>query len=306
MRFRSWLDTRSMPTYVVLLVGLAGTAVVGVLDLFTGYELGFSLFYVLPLVFVTWLAGRTRGLAVAFISAGAWLTADIAAGNPYSSPLVPVWNTCVRLGFFLIITFLVAALKMALQRAEELSRIDSLTGAVNSRVFYGLADGELDRLRRYGHPLTVAYVDLDEFKALNDAQGHLAGDAVLRAVVDCARVQLRKTDTVARLGGDEFVFLCPETGEQAAQVVIAKVRDRLLEEMRLRGWPITFSIGALTCLETPDSSEHLVKMVDDLMYSVKLDGKNGVSHATFGGHSPGTAPCASGVPAGRQAASLTV
>jgi diguanylate cyclase (GGDEF)-like protein len=290
----------------VLLAGLALTAAVGVLDFFTGYELGFSLFYVLPIVFVTWLAGRTQGLVVAFVSAAAWLTADVAAGNPYSSSLVPVWNTCIRLGFFLIITFLVAALKAAMQRAEELSHIDSLTGAVNSRFFYRLADGELDRLRRYGHPLTAAYLDLDDFKAVNDTQGHLAGDTALRAVVDCVKAQLRKTDVVARLGGDEFVFLCPETDEQAARAVVAKVRDRLLEEMRLKGWPITFSIGALTCLEAPDSSEQLVKMVDDLMYSVKLGSKNGVSHTTFGDRSPETAPRADGAPADRQAASLPV
>jgi diguanylate cyclase (GGDEF)-like protein len=306
MRLRRYLDTRGMPPYVVLLAGLASTGMVGLLDFFTGYELGFSLFYVLPLVFVTWFSGRTRGLAIALVSAGAWLTADVAAGNPYSSSLVPVWNVCIRLGFFLIIMFLVAALRAAVQRAEELSHIDSLTGAVNSRFFYILADGELDRLRRYGHSLTAAYLDLDDFKAVNDTQGHLAGDAALRAVVDCARAQLRKTDVVARLGGDEFAFLCPETDEQAARAMVAKVQDGLREEMRLKGWPITFSIGALTCLEAPDSSERLVKMVDDLMYSVKVGSKNGVSHSTFGGRSPETALCTGGVPADRQATSSPV
>ncbi len=306
MRFRTFFASTSMPPYVVLLAGIACTGLVGILDLFTEYELAFSLFYVLPLAFVTWFSGRARGVVIAFVSAGAWLTADIAAGNPYSSSLVPVWNTCIRLGFFLVITFLVAALKAAMRRAEELSHIDGLTGAVNSRFFYILADGELDRLRRYGHPLTAAYLDLDDFKAVNDTQGHMAGDAALRAVVDCARAQLRNTDVVARMGGDEFAFLCPETGARAARAVVAKVRDRLLEEMRVKGWPITFSIGALTCLEAPDSSEHLVRMVDDLMYFVKLGSKNGFTHTTFGSRSPGTASCIGGVPADRQAASSTV
>jgi diguanylate cyclase (GGDEF)-like protein len=290
MRFRAIMEARSAPPYVVLSVGLALTGVIGLLDFVTGYELGFSLFYVLPLALVTWSAGRTPGIAVAVVSAGVWLAADVAAGNPYSSSLIPVWNTCIRLAFFLIITFLASALKRSMRLSEELSRVDDLTGALNARSFYGLVEGELDRLRRYGRPLTVAYVDLDNFKTVKDTQGHLAGDAALRAVADCARAQLRKTDFVARLGGDEFAFLCPETDEQAARTVLAKVRDGLLEEMRLRGWPITFSIGVSTYYAAPESSEDLVKIVDDLMYTVKLGGKNGISHVTFMGNPPELAP----------------
>jgi diguanylate cyclase (GGDEF)-like protein len=295
VRFRAILETRSMPPYVVLPVGLTLTGAVGVVDFITGYELGFSLFYVLPLAFVTWFAGRTQGIATAIVSASVWLAADVAAGNSYSSPLIPVWNTCIRLAFFLIIALLSAALKTAMTRAEDLSRIDSLTGAVTSRFFYSLVDREIDRLGRYGHPLTMAYADLDNFKTVNDTQGHLVGDAVLRVVVDCAKAYLRKTDVVARLGGDEFAFLCPETDEQAARTAIAKVNDRLLEEMRLRGWPITFSIGVLTCQVVPDSSEDLVRMADHLMYVVKLGNKNGISHATFAGHTGEPAPL-EGVP----------
>jgi diguanylate cyclase (GGDEF)-like protein len=297
MRVRAILETRSMPPYVVLLLGSALTGGVGFVDFITGYELGFSLFYVLPLVFVTWFAGRTPGIATAIVSAGVWLTADLAAGATYPSPLILLWNTCIRLGFFLIITLLLGALRTATQRAETLSRFDSLTGAVNSRFFYSLTDSEIGRLGRFGRPLTVAYVDLDNFKTVNDTQGHLAGDAALRAVADCAKAHLRKTDVVARLGGDEFALLCPETDEQAAQAVMAKVRDGLLEAMRLGGWPITFSIGALTCYAAPDSSEDLVKMADDLMYTVKLGNKNGISHATFRGHrsEPSPPECARAV-----------
>ncbi len=282
MRLQAILETKSMPPHVVLLAGLALTGLLGFIDFITGYELGFSLFYVFPLAFVTWFGGRTRGIAVAIISAGVWLTADVVAGNPYSHPLIPAWNTLIRLAFFLIITILLAAIQTAMRRAEEMSRVDNLTGAVNSRFFYSLVDSEIDRLGRYGRPLTVAYVDLDNFKTVNDTLGHLGGDRVLRAVADCAKEHLRKTDVVARLGGDEFAFLCPETDEQAARTIVAKVGGRLLEEMQLEGWPITFSIGVLTCYTAPDSTEDLVKRVDELMYAVKLGSKNGISYATLG------------------------
>jgi diguanylate cyclase (GGDEF)-like protein len=171
-----------------------------------------------------------------------------------------------------------------MRSAEELSRVDGLTGAVNARFFYTLTEGEIVRLERYGRPLTVAYMDLDNFKTVNDTKGHLAGDAVLRAVADRARAQLRKTDVVARLGGDEFAFLYPETDEQAARALVAKLKDRLSEEMRRGGWPVTFSLGVLTCYAAPRSSEDLVRMVDNLMYAAKLDGKNSVNHATFRGN----------------------
>jgi diguanylate cyclase (GGDEF)-like protein len=284
MRLRAILWIRSLPSYVVLLVGLVLTAAVGFLDYISGYELGFSLFYVVAIAFVTWFAGRTWGLLLAIISAGIWLSADIAAGNPYSNRLIPVWNTLIRFAFFLIITLLLAALQRAVRRTQELSRIDDLTGAVNSRFFYSLAAREIDRLGRYGRPLTAVYVDLDGFKSVNDTFGHPGGDEVLRAVADCAKKNLRKTDVVARLGGDEFAFLCPETDERAAQAVISKVQEVLLEEMRQGGWPVTFSIGVLTCYKPPDTTEQLVRMIDDLMYAVKLGTKNGVSYASFRGH----------------------
>jgi diguanylate cyclase (GGDEF)-like protein len=127
------------------------------------------------------------------------------------------------------------------------------------------------------------YMDLDGFKSVNDTRGHLEGDTVLRAVAECAKTRLRKTDVVARLGGDEFAFLCPETDEESAHMVVSQVRDRLLEEMQQGSWPITFSMGVVICYTAPETSEDLVRLADDLMYSVKLDTKNAIRYASFQG-----------------------
>ena len=105
---------------------------------------------------------------------------------------------------------------------------------------------------------------------------------MLRIVAEGARSRLRKTDLVARMGGDEFAFLCPETDEESARTVIDGVIDRLGEEMRVGGWPVTLSVGVVTCHEVPAGSEDLVKMADDLMYSVKLGTKDGVKYASLG------------------------
>jgi diguanylate cyclase (GGDEF)-like protein len=269
--------------YYVLAAAFTLTGIIGVVDFLTGYEIALSLFYVLPVALVTWLTSRRFGLVTSLAGAIVWFWADVASGHPYPHPLIPVWNTIIRFGFFVIIALLLSALRKAMERERELARRDNLTGAMNSRFFYDLAQMEIDRFQRYEHPFTLAYIDLDNFKAVNDQFGHPAGDQVLRTVVNSAGKYLRKTDVFARLGGDEFVLLLPETNEESARVALSKIQDGFIEEMRLGNWPITFSIGVLTCSAAPHTTEELVMMADKLMYSVKRDGKNAIKYATYAG-----------------------
>jgi diguanylate cyclase (GGDEF)-like protein len=110
--------------------------------------------------------------------------------------------------------------------------------------------------------------------------GHQAGDDVLRAVVNVMADNLRRSDTVARLGGDEFALILPETEAQAAELVVVKLRYQLLDTMRARGWPITFSIGLLSCGDVVPDDQELIKRVDQLMYAVKRDGRDNVQFAS--------------------------
>lgn len=121
------------------------------------------------------------------------------------------------------------ALNKAFEYEKELARIDPLTGAANQRSFYESALREIERARRHKYPITIGYLDLDNFKALNDQFGHKVGDEVLKALVHYATSSLRKTDVFARLGGDEFAFLLVNTSPQLARAILSRFqRDALL------------------------------------------------------------------------------
>lgn len=275
----AYLEKRSRPFLVT--AGIVLVALLGVLDTLTGYELSFSLFYLIPISLVSWFAGRRSGIMMTLYSGFSWFTADSLAGHVYSHPAIQYWNGSIRLGFFLVSALLIAALREALEHEKELSRIDNLTGAVNRRYFDTLLQQEIDRTRRYGRPYTLAYVDLDNFKMVNDTAGHSEGDKVLQAVADAAREQLRNVDVVARMGGDEFAFLFPETDQSQARDCATKLQHALLDEMQRHGWPVTFSIGILTCDTAPQTRDELIRQADRLMYQVKNDGKNSIRYASF-------------------------
>jgi diguanylate cyclase (GGDEF)-like protein len=173
-------------------------------------------------------------------------------------------------------------LKNALQREQEISRTDTLTKLPNRRAFYETLEAERVRSLRYHHPLTVAYVDLDNFKKVNDSLGHAEGDEVLISVAATLRTNLRASDFVARIGGDEFAIALPQTDARCSETVLKKLQVSLLEAMASRNSGVTFSIGAVNFMEPRDSLDTLVQIADGIMYGVKTRGKNGVSVAVVG------------------------
>jgi len=161
-------------------------------------------------------------------------------------------------------------------RVKDLALTDDLTRIPNRRAFFEYLTREKNRDRRYRLELTVAYVDLDKFKALNDRLGHTIGDRVLVRVANILRDHLRATDFVARIGGDEFVIVLPQTGKDAGGVVLTKLQRVLDAAMQEYGWDISFSIGAVTFHPPPDSVHEIVSKADEAMYAVKRNGKNGL------------------------------
>lgn len=156
---------------------------------------------------------------------------------------------------------------------RRLANTDALTGLYNHRYFYHLLDAEVKRARRYGRPLSLIMLDIDEFKEFNDRYGHLAGDEALRSLAQILRKNSRRVDTVARYGGEEFAIILPETDLAQAGVQAERLRASAEEHQ----WPegqLTISLGAAALTPEMTKVEDLVRDADRPLYHAKEAGRN--------------------------------
>ena len=265
------------PKSRVVMISLLTVVMIGTLDLLTGPDISLSLFYLLPIIFVTWLTGRTAGFALSLLSVCIWVVAD--PRQIYSLTAAGYWNAAINLAFLLILSSTLAEFSVLL----EWVRTDYLTGLANARGFYDLVQKEIDRCKRTGRGFSLAYLDIDNFKSTNDTLGHNAGDSVLRLVGHTLRKSTRKTDSVARIGGDEFMILLCGAAQQSASAAMAKVEEALRTELSRAQWPVTLTIGVATFQHPPDTVEAAVQRADGLMYEGKQMGKNTRNHRVIAG-----------------------
>jgi diguanylate cyclase (GGDEF)-like protein/PAS domain S-box-containing protein len=164
-------------------------------------------------------------------------------------------------------------------RYRELSILDDLTQLYNSRHFYQQLKMEIDRVDRYGQPLTLLLLDLDDFKHFNDAYGHIEGDQVLSRLGQVIKRCLRQTDSAYRYGGEEFTVILPMTTSEDGAVTAERIRAELKKEISLpvagKDIHITVSIG-LAQYKSQDDMNAFVHRVDQLMYQAKKNGKDKV------------------------------
>ncbi len=256
-------------------VGLIG--VLGSIDHASGYELSFSIFYLVPVGMASWYGKRKAGLAMALVASMVWLLVDVTSAHQYSYALIPFWNATARFGFFAIVAHLLASQRRHLTREIENARIDALTGLRNTKGFIEETRVLWNIANRHGHSTCLAYLDLDNFKRVNDTLGHAEGDAVLRAVATVLTESIRHTDLLARLGGDEFAVFLPETSRVGSAAVLQKVCDAVIYRAKARGWPITVSIGAVVIHPPYPPFDQALQAADEQMYRSKQMGKNRVS-----------------------------
>ena len=271
-QFMVWLQRLPRPFIVVLTIALF--AVIVGLDYACGTFLSLSLLYCLPISLAAWRLGRNAGVTMSICAALALIVLNPREVGAHPAALIMLWNFLIVASLFSLIAVLFVEITRLLQKERSLARTDFLTGTSNRMSFMNEVDQEILRALRHGQSISLVYIDLDEFKAINDRLGHREGDRLLQAVGQTLLQTVRGIDSVARLGGDEFVVLLPNADSEAAAIVAPRLRQALLARMRQELWPVTFSMGVLTCPIPPGSAEQLIHRADELMYRAKQGGKD--------------------------------
>lgn len=167
-------------------------------------------------------------------------------------------------------------LQASLERERERARTDHLTGLSTREHFFDVAGKLASSARRYDTPLSVVMIDIDDFKALNDARGHQFGDMILQCVSRILREQMRAADVVARYGGDELIAALPHTPLAAAGEAAEKVRDSVKLCVRGGEAGVTVSVGVAEMSNMGETFEDAIRRADEALYAAKREGRNRV------------------------------
>ncbi len=182
----------------------------------------------------------------------------------------------------MLIALASAGLMIALARAARdnfhatvlLAAQDSLTELLNHRSLHAIVETEIERQRRYGGVFSLAMIDIDDFKHLNDTRGHVAGDEALVHMSVILRRNMRKTDSVGRIGGDEFAIVLPNTPSTECAALCQKLNNTIAHDMQAARFALTTCIGHSTFEKTPESISEALKRADAALYAAKAAGKS--------------------------------
>lgn len=277
-------DAIAPPSRSVLAAGIVViVAVVFLLDRLTAPYFSFTPLYLLPIAAAAWIWTWRVAVVTAIVSALAHFAGHSLPRRPETEWIPVAGDSLALLAMFLLFVWFVSWLHQSTAKALRAARVDALTGLAQRAIFLERGRWELARAARYARPLTIAYLDIDRFKTVNDRFGHEAGDRVLATVGAMLQKGVRTFDLVGRLGGDEFALLLPETDAVEAGVLLQRLRGKLAALLAPDRSPVTLSIGAVTIADASDVSlETLVARADALMYAVKRASGNGLLQETFG------------------------
>ncbi len=274
--------TRNRPVFILSMLMIL---LIGIYDFMNETRISMILVYALPVFLVAWYCGKWEGIIVAVCAAVSWLAVNLIHKLPDASEAILSWNALSRLGIFCLIAYTVALqaqLRRSLARERQRADTDRLTGLLNKSAFRERVEEEMNRSRRYNHPFSLAFIDLDNFKQVNDTQGHERGDKLLQDVSKSIVNTIRKTDFAGRIGGDEFTICFPEAGEVQVRQAISKLVNDLDIMTSQSGWQVTASIGVVTCTHICETYDALLGKADKLMYIAKENGKNNAEFITVG------------------------
>ena len=247
-------------------------ALLGLIRVLTNGEFAFASFAIIPVFVVTWVCGRGAGIAIALMAVAMWVTADVQSDRTFSESWIPYANGATRLVTYGLVVYLTTRIRALLKRESEMATSVALTGLLNRRAFHEAGAQEAARAARYSRGMAVVFIDLDNFKQLNDTRGHHTGDLALQAAGTALTQVIRSIDSAARVGGDEFAALLLEIDQAGANAAGQKLRIRINDA--LAGFPgVSASIGLAWFAQSDGNFEAMVEAADATMYEVKRSGK---------------------------------
>lgn len=251
-----YVDTVFLPTDIQLLVPYL--IIASAATIFIGPKTGLTFS---SLSIVLWLASKTQNFSKS--------------------------QAAVYVDFFIKVLFifgmyaLMLFVRRIMRENERLLLSDELTGVASRRGFFHLANFETKRRIAKGNYLSVFYIDIDNFKTVNDTLGHEIGDKVLREFADCVRRATRPSDIFGRLGGDEFALLLSNVTSAEVNLVSRRIMANFKAVSKSNEWPTTLSIGIYSTEAKKEIGE-LIRSADELMYEAKQKGKNQIAQNKLG------------------------
>jgi diguanylate cyclase (GGDEF)-like protein len=271
-----------MQNRVAWIIAIASFVVLGLLRRTTDAEYAFASVAIVPVFLVAWTGGRVQGFVASALAVLMWVCSEVLSEHDFAETWVPYLNGFSRLATYCLVVHLTVRTRELLAKQVEMATHDPLTNLLNRRAFLEIGSAESNRARRYGHPLTVVFLDLDNFKNLNDTRGHEIGDAALVAVATAMNDSLRRTDTAARLGGDEFAVILPEIDQYAVREACEKLSSTIHHALDAF-LPVRVSVGVAWFAHPPQDFSKMLAVADALMYRVKGEGQHGILVQLFDG-----------------------
>ena len=263
---------------------------IAITDFLTPPQLNLSALYVFVILLVCWNVDAVTGIVFAILSSAMQFMVFSGSMGISLDPLFRYVIIGNRVFTFFLAVGLTVPLRQLFVREQRSSRVDFLTNLFNRMALHELLSIELARNQRTNIPFSVAYIDCDNFKYVNDQLGHREGDVLLKTVAGAMKRIVRGTDVVARIGGDEFVMLLPDTGRDTAIQFTDRLRTALNKMMVTNNWPVTFSIGLGVFDRSGLGPEDILQRCDTLMYQAKTNGKNNLAWELFSGADAGANP----------------